>query len=167
MKGFKLSIMLMFFLTGSTIAQGLIYEGNKSYNTSDTWEFMDNCEKGFAKVKITLGRYKNDTSGILLMEIWKPFKMRFSDELTIYLENGEIIRIYSNGNRDYVDDSNMGTYTLTAKNIEELRLTKIKTIRYSYTGEFNKTCTASNEKLISFIETEKDYDTIKSIKNLW
>jgi len=167
MKKFKLSVILIFLLTGSTVGQGLIYEGSKSYNTSDTWEFMDNCKKGFAKVKFTVGRYKNETTGILLMEIWSPYKMHFSNYLTIYLENGEVIKIYSTGNRDYVDDLNMGTYTLTIKNIEELRLNKIKTVRYSYTGELNKTCTASNEKLISFLEKEKDFDTVKTIKILW
>ena len=124
-------IGLLFHLNGN--AQNYIYKGNEQFEATNTWSFILNGHYWSTDPTIVVARHSN--GGYLMLSIEVPFESHFiKGNLTIILEDGNMINCVDRNFRDYVDNTSTNLYNLTLDEIEKMKISKISKIRFNPLG---------------------------------
>lgn len=159
-------ILFIFFLAShlSGSAQNFIYKGNQKYQATKSWKFQLNGDYWKNDPEFTIA--KNSTGAYLMATITVPFKTEYiGGTLTIFLKNGEIIRCIDRKIRDHYDGIARTLFQLTIHEVELLKNSQIKTIRFNMVSGnpmLNGAFTASN--LVSYEENHSLYNQINKIE---
>lgn len=157
-----LILSLSTYLSGS--AQNFIYKGSQNYEATNSWKFKLNGDYWKSDPEFTIA--KNSSGAYLMATITVPFKTEYiGGTLTIFLKNGVIIRCIDRKIRDHYDGISRTLFQLTKDEVELLKDSQIKTIRFNMvTGNpmLNGAFTASN--LVSYEENHSLYNQINKIE---
>ncbi|MFV8464373.1 hypothetical protein [Flavobacterium sp. LB1P62] len=157
-----LILSLSTYLSGS--AQNFIYKGSQKYEATNSWKFKLNGDYWKGNPEFTVA--KNNSGAYLMATITVPFKTHYiGGILTIFLENGKIIKCIDRKIRDHYDDASRTLYQLTKDEVELLKDSEISTIRFNIlTGNSmqNESFTASN--LITYDGMQEIYNKINKIE---
>lgn len=138
MKKRLIIILLGILFHLNTNAQNYIYKGDNQYEATNTWSFRLNGNYWTSNPEITIAKHEN--GGYLMLSIVVPFKSDYiKGLLTIFLDDGSIIKCVDRGIRDYVDETSTVLYNLTFDEIEKMKYSKISKIRfniYRYNGNY-------------------------------
>lgn len=170
---FKQAVLTFYLLLSPTIssAQNYIYVGDKQYASTSTWEFQSSADYGNNDgLEVSVARQPN--GGYLLLGKSTGIKgVYISGTVTLFLEDGSMIKCMDRGVRDYVDNKSIALYAFTEAEMEKLQTHRIAKIRYAlkcyrvYTMECDQSYTADNKKPYSYGE-DNYYATSTEIENL-
>ena len=144
-----LSLAFLFFI--SVKAQDfIVLKDGKKYPATPSWEFACNDYVYGGSLIVQLAR--TPTGGILKVQVNVSNNQFFiADQLMIFLEDGKTIFCADKGLRENQDGKAISYYYLTAKEMELIRRSTLKNIRFKIIGKqtpfSNKTgyFTASNK----------------------
>lgn len=170
---FIIALVLGLFYV-NTNAQNYIYKGSEQFEATNTWSFMLNGHYWSTDPTIVVAKHSN--GGYLMLSIEVPFKSHFiKGNLTIILEDGNMINCVDRNVRDYVDNTSTNLYNLTLDEIEKMKNSRISKVRFNICEQNYrmkdeiKPFTASNEndKFNSDVDEIDYYETDLEISNLF
>ena len=142
MKPLISTILLLLMINLTVKAQNYIYEGNRQYQSTETWDFGP-----YPGLKAAIAKHSN--GGYLMLKQYVPFKSHYiGGTVTVFLANGALIKCTDKGIKDHVDGNSIALYNFTKSEIEQLKKYRIVRIRYSIIspGFGSENYTADNEK---------------------
>lgn len=163
MKKVILTALLIILSFISAFSQNYIYQGDNQYKATNTWGFPLNGDfVGGGDPYLNIAKHSN--GGYLMISIMVPFKYYIGGTITVFLNDGTIIKCTDKGIRDHVDNKSIVLYNFTNSEIERLKLNRITRIRFAIIGgpEGPESYTADNYKStikwqIMGAEKEKNY----------
>lgn len=144
-----LSLSFLFFI--SVKAQDfIVLKDGKKYPAAPLWEFACNDYTYDGRLMVQLARTPN--GGILKVQVSVSNNQFFiADRLTIFLEDGKTIFCADKGLRENQDSKAISYYYFTAKEMELLRKSTLKNIRFKIIGKQ----TTFNNKIGYFTASNK------------
>lgn len=159
-----LIFIFLLFTNLSVSAQNFIFKGSQKYEATNSWEFKLNGDYWQGSPEFTVA--KNNSGAYLMATIAVPFKTHYiGGILTIFLENGNIIKCIDRKIRDHYDNTSRTLYQLTKEEIDFLKDSEISTIRFNIlTGNSmqNESFTASN--IVTYDAMQNIYNSINKIE---
>ena len=155
-------------------AQNYIYKGSEQFEATNTWSFILNGHYWSTDPTIVVARHSN--GGYLMLSIEVPFESHFiKGNLTIILEDGNMINCVDRNFRDYVDNTSTNLYNLTLDEIEKMKNSRISKVRFNICVQNYRmkdeikpfTATNNNDKFNSDFEEIDYYETDVEISNLF
>ena len=144
----KKLILLLLFIPLISFSQEYFFMGNNSYITSNPSALETNSSSSvdsdmfFRYVKDK----KNDIYIVLKSEyVLKSF---ITNEIFIYLKNGNIIEIPVPFESDYIDGMMISMYQLTDESISKITASEIHSIRYTNSSSTKKITVSNNNWLL-------------------
>tara|TARA_B100001287_G_scaffold275516_1_gene283307 strand:+ start:1604 stop:2068 length:465 start_codon:yes stop_codon:yes gene_type:complete len=151
----KLIILLLFIPLVSFSQDYLAFVGDKSYPSTQGFEFYNKYDEVFVSfVKTDEGSAIYIATNYIYGDIAKINK-----PLTLYLANGDVLISKSASATDYVDKDCISIYPLTADDISALKQHDLIRIRFTIT----ETNTGGDEDINRFASYEDD--TSESLKD--
>ncbi len=132
-----LFIALSLLISSLSIAQNIIYKGEKSYPSTDSWEFKLNSEASHdASLLISVAKISH-TSGFLSLSVTGFFfeQSTITGPVMIYLYNGKVLTILNRISHDNVDRSITSLFSLNDMQLKQLANYNISRIRFSASGD--------------------------------
>ena len=128
MKTITTIFFFTFFFFTKAFAQNYVYMGTSRFDANYTWKFTVNggWMQGYGNVTFA----KRNGGGMLLVSV-KEFDGDLKGDLYIYLENGNAIRCIDRNIKDNVNSYTMAVYYLTNSEVELLKSSNIRDIRFS------------------------------------
>lgn len=155
-------------------AQNYIYKGSEQFEATNTWSFILNGHYWSTDPTIVVARHSN--GGYLMLSIEVPFESHFiKGNLTIILEDGNMINCVDRNFRDYVDNTSTNLYNLTLDEIEKMKNSRISKVRFNICVQNYRmkdeikpfTATNNNDKFNSDFDEIDYYETDVEISNLF
>lgn len=122
-------VILAFTFATKTNAQNLVFIGENSFPSTETFTLQSNSDSNFIS-DLNLVFAKDGAKGLLVVSSKLVSTVRISGKLIIYLNNGAVITRVDKGLSDNVDDIATSAYYLANEDIEQLKTSNINTIRY-------------------------------------
>lgn len=145
-----------------------IYIGNTKYNSTETYYFTQDGGglQSFSPLEVTIG--KNGSKGLLMLSM-PSLEGKLRKAVTIYLDDGSRIYCSDRNLFDEVNDQTIGIWYLTSTEVEKMKYSNIKTIRYTilYLGIEYKSYTASNYYNYQLMNKEVTWQTSLDIIKLF
>ncbi len=129
MKRILILVILAITYTLETNGQNLVFIGENSYPSTETFTLQSNSDKERIS-DLNLIFAKDGTKKLLVVSSKLVSTVRISGKLIIYLDDGTVITCIDRGVKDNVDDIASSAYYLTNEELAKMKKSNINTIRY-------------------------------------
>lgn len=116
--------------------------------------------------QISVAKHANGGYLVISMEVYSK-ATKVGGTATVFLDDGTVIKCIDNGSHDHVNNQSVKLYNLTTQEIENLKTSRISTIRFSLIGDLSgaEVFTADNERktgplFSDFMESEEGEEDI-------
>lgn len=123
---------LIWFVIVDSNAQNLFFIGENSYPSSEEFNIISATDSPINEKKRVSGFFaKSGENGFLILNPENESQMMIKGGITIYLEDGSIIKCVDRGMYDRVNNKSTTIYNLANPEIKQLMKSDIHSIRYS------------------------------------
>ena len=129
MKRILFLVILAFSFTLETNGQNLVFIGENSYSSTETFTLQSNSDDNYI-TDLNLVFAKDGEKRLVVVSSKLVSTVRISEKLIIYLDDGTVITFIDKGIKDNVDDIATSAYHLTNEELIKLKKSNINTIRY-------------------------------------
>ena len=121
-------LLFLFMLPALGFSQNFIFIGENSYPSTDIYKFEN--EEDPVYVSFIKG---NDEILISLKQraVLGYLKPKIDGRILIYLDNGKVIKVNAPTVKDYVDSDMTSIFLLRNEDVENLKISKINSIRFT------------------------------------
>lgn len=166
--------ILLFISTFASAQETMIVKGSKPFPATQNYTFI--CEKYVFTGETNVQIAKTDKGGVLKLTIGvSNDKTRISSGVYVDLVNGDVIACVDKNSNETLDGKTSSYYYFTPAEMNKLKKTDIKAIRFIITGNSNAFgdqtgyFTASNKMnyfSTAFDKSKKTFDTAIAISAL-
>lgn len=114
--------------------QNLFLIGEQSYPCTETFTLQSNSDEFYINDLNVL--FAKDGKAALIAVSTKTEDVLIRGKLVIYLDDGMVLTSTDQGNYDYVDKIASAVYDLTDEELDKMRNSNIKTVRYALENEY-------------------------------
>jgi hypothetical protein len=150
---------IMCLLISTCFSQDYIYQNQKSYKSTPTFDFtLSDFSIGSDKgIPIQIG--KSGNAGVILITAnSESGRSYISGPIMIYLQNGKVLRLETRMFTDYIDDHTLALFSINSAYIADLRKSDIIRIRFNYVDSYGnkKGLSAGPESQYGVINNDLD-----------
>ncbi|GEM53670.1 hypothetical protein EB1_34600 [Empedobacter brevis NBRC 14943 = ATCC 43319] len=147
-------LIFLFHLSFYSFSQNYIYKGQERYLATPSWTYSVNNE---FRSYIDLQVAKKNHGGYLMISYYESNFYGFPNfDIYLYLEDGSVIKCLNRNINDYVDKKIFKMFQLTSTEIDKLKISRIKTVRFGNKTAENYDYVKSLISNTNYSETEKD-----------
>jgi hypothetical protein len=142
--------------------QNTFFIGQKTYHSTEN--SILKSSKDFAGYDLTILIAKNGEAGFFVVSTEVMTPVRIKGNLSIYLDNGELITCIDKGKYDMVDDIATTVYYLTSAEINKLKESNIQKVRFSLKttqGKYSSSTEEGSYSATNFIKEKKFNSSLK------
>lgn len=166
-------MMILALSTNLTIfaqTKNYIYQGDKQYESTDTWKFDINGTTWVdSDLEVTIG--KDGSSGIVMLQTEVTPQSYIGGPVYLFLSDGSKITCTDKNIKDNVDNKTVVIYKVTAEEVARLKEYYITSIRFTIQptshGMFNGNKTAENKIMFSYGSNKSYYETNVAVTELF
>ena len=128
----KRNLILLFVALSCTLksnGQNFFFIGEKSYPSTEVSSLKSNSDNDDIH-DLNVLFAKDGTTGLIIVTTKTASKVRISEKLIIYLDDGTVISCINKGISDNVDDIASTAYYLTDDELNKMKKSNINTVRY-------------------------------------
>lgn len=141
-------VIVTLFITLSANGQNLLFIGDQSYPSTETYTLQSNSISPRAS-DLDVMFAKDGKTALFAVSRFSTNDFEIRGQLIIYLNDGSVIKLKQEGT-DFVDNTSKAVYRLTESELSLIKNSNINTVRYtvdhqSAPGDNEESYTASNK----------------------
>ena len=150
----KLLFLLLFIPLISFGQDYLSFIGDKSYPSTEGFKFKNNASDVLLSfVKTEINRSSPSGTAVYLSTFYLFDPAKIKKQLTLFLDNGDVINSYNAIKTDYVDQNCIALYPLTESDVSALKEHNLIRIRYTITRTYS---TGDSEDINRFASNDEN-----------
>lgn len=162
-------LIITFIICKASIGQNYIYKGDKQYISTQTWWFtLNKITLWASQLGVCIAKVEN--GGLLMLSVGTLKGETISNEVSIILENGQLLILKNKVATDYLDEKSQALYQINYEQFNKLKISKISKIRFFVKGSslgMGGSHSANNIRIGTVVGTyEKGWDTEKEISEI-